>query len=103
MPITAQPDAGAVPVLELAEILDLNAAAPLVTQFLARRGADLRVDASHVQRLGGQCLQVLLSAAMTWKHDETHLSFVDPSPDFIDGLANLGIAASDLIDQELLG
>ncbi len=88
-------------VVELPEILDLKAAAPLAGEFLAHRGGELRIDASRVQRLGGQCLQVLLSAAMTWKVDEIPLAFVDPSPDFIEGLQRLGIAPADLIDQEL--
>ncbi len=87
--------------VELPEILDLKAAAPLAGEFLGHRGEDLVVDASRVRRLGGQCLQILLSAAMTWKADEVLLSFVNPSPDFVEGLARLGIAPADFIDQEL--
>ncbi len=87
-------------VVELPAILDLKAAGPLVAEFLRCRGEDLTVDASRVQRLGGQCLQVLLSAAMSWKADEVPLAFVNPSPDFVDGLARLGIDPADFIDQE---
>jgi chemotaxis protein CheX len=89
------------PVLELPEFLDLKAAAPLVGQLLALRGEELSIDASRVQRLGGQCLQVLLSAAMTWKADEAPLAFINPSADFIEGLKRLGIAPAEFIDQEL--
>ena len=88
-------------VLELPEILDLKAVTPLALEFLARRGAELEVDASRVRRLGAQCLQVLLSAAMTWRADDVPLTFADPSPDFLDGLTLLGMEASDLIDQDL--
>jgi chemotaxis protein CheX len=86
----------------LPEILDLKVALPLAAELLARRGSNLNIDASMVRRLGAQCLQVLLSAVMTWKADEALLSIVDPSPEFIDGVERLGIAASDLIDQDLL-
>jgi chemotaxis protein CheX len=86
--------------IDLPEILDLKAAAPLAGEFLAHRGVGLRVDGSRVQRLGGQCLQVLLSAAMTWKADEIPLAFVNPSLDFIEGMQRLGIALADFIDQE---
>jgi len=87
--------------IELPEILDLKAAAPLAGEFLSHRGEELTVDAARVQRLGGQCLQVLLSAAMTWKADEVLLAFVNPSPDFVEGLARLGIDPAEFIDQEL--
>ncbi len=86
--------------IELAPILDLNAALPLAAEFLSHRGEEVTVDASRVQRLGGQCLQVLLSAAMTWKADETPLAVVNPSPDFIEWLRRLGLSLADFIDQE---
>ena len=97
---SARSDTRASNLLELPEVLDLRAAAPLASEFLARRGAELRVDASRVRKLGGQCLQVLLSAAMTWKADEIDLSIGDPSSEFLAGLAMLGIAASDLVEQD---
>ena len=46
----------------LDSVLDLRAAAPLADEFKARRGADINIDASNVERLGAQCAQVLLSA-----------------------------------------
>ncbi len=59
--------------LILPDILDLKAAAPLKAELLARRGRDLMLDASGVQRLGGLCLQVLLAAARTWDVDGVNL------------------------------
>jgi len=50
-------------------VLDLKAAAPLQAALLARRGQPVEIDASAVQRLGGLCLQVLLSAQKTWADD----------------------------------
>ncbi len=88
-----------VPVLELPAVLDLKAAAPLASAFLEKRGTELVVDASGVEKLGGQCLQVLLSAAFTWKADEMSFGVVDASAGFLDGLALLGVPAGDLVEQ----
>ena len=55
--------------LSLAPVLDLSAAAPLRILLLAHRGQDVELDASAVSRVGGQCLQVLLSAQRTWQAD----------------------------------
>ena len=68
--------------LALDETLDLNAAGPLRTALLARRGTDLAVDASAVQHLGAQCAQVLASAALTWTADGAVLSFAAASESF---------------------
>ncbi|VTZ24957.1 conserved hypothetical protein [Methylocella tundrae] len=88
-------------ILALPAILDLKAATPLASELLARRGEELSADASAVQRLGGQCLQVLLSAIMTWRADELPFAVVNASPDFIEGLRRLGIAPHAFIDEEL--
>jgi len=49
----------------LPPVLDLNQAAPLKTDLLSLRGRPVVVDAADVERLGGLCLQVLLSARKT--------------------------------------
>ena len=82
-PVPAEP-------LTLAEVLDLRAATPLSQSLLARRGTDLEVDASGVARLGGLCLQVLLSAVSTWAADGRALRFVNPSNAFREGAIRLG-------------
>ena len=76
--------------LSLTEVLDLRAATPLSQALLARRGADLEVDASEVTRLGGLCLQVLLSAVSTWAADGRALRVVNPSDAFREGARLLG-------------
>ena len=53
----------------LPPILDLTEAGPLSETLLSTRGMAMHVDASLVARLGGQCLQVLISAAKTWRAD----------------------------------
>jgi len=87
-------------VLDLPAVLDLKAAAPLASAFLERRGAEITVDASRVEKLGGQCLQVLLSAAFTWRADEAPFGIVDASSGFLDGLVLLGVPAGDLALQD---
>jgi chemotaxis protein CheX len=82
--------------LQLADCLDLAAAAPLKAEIVARRGAPLVVDGSRVQRVGGLCLQVLLAARSTWRSDEQAFTVTGASPDFRNCLERAG--AGDLIE-----
>jgi len=84
-------------VLQLGPVLDLNAAGPLVGELVALRGRDLEVDASAVERLGAQCLQVLLSARRTWDADGAAFAVVSASDEFTATLALLGAP----LDQQL--
>lgn len=68
----------------LPAVLDLKAAAPLQAELLAVRGGPVGIDASAVERLGGLCLQVLLSARATWADDGQALSLSATSPPFSD-------------------
>lgn len=69
-------------VLPLPAQLGLTAAAPLASALLAERGRPLALDASAVERLGGLCLQVLLSARLTWITDDQPLTLAAASPAF---------------------
>lgn len=82
----------------LPPILDLKAAVPLVESLLAQRGSDLMLDASHIERLGGQSLQILLSALSTWQADGLSIEFHDPSEPFVQGLALFGIDSDDFLN-----
>ncbi len=65
-------EAGADPAvvkLQLEPILDLGAAERLHARLIEVRGQPLDIDASQVERLGGLCLQVLISARETWQSD----------------------------------
>lgn len=86
--------------IALPEVLDLVAAKPLAETLLSMRGSDLRIDASQVTRIGGQCLQVLLSAVSTWRADHAILKFTTPSAEFIGGLKLLGVDPSTLAIQD---
>ena len=58
------------------------------------------VDASQVERLGGQCLQVLLSAVASWSHDGCALTFINESQEFVEGLKLLGMSPNALLPLE---
>jgi chemotaxis protein CheX len=75
----------------LAEVLDLKAASILKAELLDVRGRDVDLDGSAVQRLGAQCLQVLLSALSTWEKDGAALQIFNPSHDLVEGLELLGV------------
>jgi chemotaxis protein CheX len=78
------------PALKLGETLDLCAASSLTEALRAARGRDLEIDASDVRRVGGQCLQVLLSATAAWTADGKAFAISNPSSDFIEGMTLLG-------------
>ena len=82
--------------LGLPETLDLPAAAPLAESLLKCVGEDLVLDASEVRRLGGSCLQVLLSAARTWSAEGDALTLDRPSPQFVEDLRLFGLTAENL-------
>ena len=74
----------------LGDALDMTAAGPLTTELLGHRGQPVSLNAAGVRRLGGQCLQVLLSARSTWSADGQPFEIVEPSPEFTEGLALMG-------------
>ncbi|GAC1345899.1 MAG: hypothetical protein NVSMB18_26670 [Acetobacteraceae bacterium] len=78
------------PVLTLPPVLDLSAATALHANLLAARGEDLEVDASEVQRLGGQCLQLLLAATKAWQTDGKLLRLKNASDPCQDALTAMG-------------
>jgi anti-anti-sigma regulatory factor len=85
-------------VLVLAPVLDITAAAPLHAALLAHRGRPLRVEAGEVKRLGGQCLQLLLSAGRTFSADRVPIRLQGASDAFRRDLALFGIADPFLVD-----
>jgi chemotaxis protein CheX len=88
--------------LALDETLDLKAAGPLRGALMELRGAAVEIDASNVQRLGGLCLQVLLSAEATWATDGQSFTISTASPAFAEGARRMGAPSlvPDLIIQE---
>ncbi|MDF1608831.1 STAS domain-containing protein [Hoeflea sp. YIM 152468] len=89
-------------VLKLPEVLDLNAASRLHEQVLALKGEDIDIDASDVSRVGAQCMQVLLSAAMTWRAEDQNFKVEKASDAFVKTLNLLGISDEALLPMETL-
>ena len=83
----------------LAPVLDLRAAEPLKGELLAARGQALTLDGSAVERLGGLCLQVLLSALATWRADGQALTFINVSEALASQWSAFGGSAADLAPQ----
>lgn len=69
MSIGAEPGDQPAAKLLLEPVLDLGAAERLHARLTDLRGLPLDIDASQVERLGGLCLQVLISARNTWRAD----------------------------------
>jgi chemotaxis protein CheX len=84
-------------VLELPPLLDITAAGPLTAHLLDVRGRDIVLDATHVQRLGGQCVQVLLSAEQTWRADGASFAIEGASERFLADWRLFG-APEDLVN-----
>lgn len=79
--------------------LDIKAASPLANQLLALRGRDVLLNASQIERVGAQCLQVLLSAASTWRSDGSSLTISEPSPAFTDAIEIAGLELSNFTSR----
>jgi chemotaxis protein CheX len=87
---------------DLPAALDTQAASALLEKFITARGNDLRIGAADVQRVGGQCLQVLLAAQAAWVADANALSFENISPEFTAGLETLGVSIEAISHQKEL-
>jgi chemotaxis protein CheX len=79
--------------LQLEPVLDLGAAERLHARLVALRGGPIEIDASQVERLGGLCLQVLLSARQTWAADGHSARLSQTSAAFDDAWALFGAPA----------
>ena len=86
--------------IQLPEVLDVTASGPLAENLLSVRGSKLTLDAGNVQRVGAQCVQVLMSAVSTWKADKADFCIVNPSPEFRDALTLLGVGLSEILIEE---
>ncbi len=76
--------------VSLVPILDLQAAEPLRAELMSLRGRAVDIDASQVTRLGGLCLQVLMSARKIWSEDRVALTVNQPSLAFSEQLTAFG-------------
>lgn len=79
-------------VMPLPGRLDASVVPDLLGSLRAARGADLTLDASQVEKIGGPALQLLASAFRTWREDGVRLRLSDPSPYLMTALDKLGFA-----------
>ncbi|MBU1348164.1 MAG: STAS domain-containing protein [Alphaproteobacteria bacterium] len=79
--------------LVLPPVLDIQNAEPLRAELLTLRGRPVTIDGSAVERLGGLCLQVLISAQQTWARDGHSLSIDGVSDAFANQWNMFGAAA----------
>lgn len=82
--------------LRLGPVLDIKAAAPLAELLLSRRGHDVEIDGADVQRLGAQCLQVLMSARASWAADGRDFVVENLEPAVVATLELLGVKPAAL-------
>lgn len=87
--------------ISLAAILDLNEATLLHGKLMAARGSDVAIDASLVERVGAQCIQVLMAAAKTWEEDKKSFIFEKVSVSFTKTMQLIGIALDPLLAKEI--
>jgi chemotaxis protein CheX len=86
--------------INLPKALDLRAASPLANSLLSSRGGAMRLDASQVETVGAQCLQVILSARQTWERDGVPLTIVNPTTALLSAFADAGLNTEGLIEVE---
>lgn len=89
-------------ILKLPAVLDLNAASRLHEQLLALKDKNVAVDASDVSRVGAQCIQILVSAARSWKATDMAFSVNQSSDAFAKTLQLLGISDDEMIPMEIV-
>jgi chemotaxis protein CheX len=80
----------------LPESLGAAAAPGLAEALRGLRGAALTLQAGGVRRMGAQAVQVLLSAAATWRADGGHLTIQEPSAEFREALRLLGLSVDSV-------
>lgn len=89
--------------IKLPSSMDLVAAPILLENILEKKGYDIELDASNVQHLGGQCLQILLAAKATWEDSNHMFEIKNPSEEFVEYLKIMGLMLSDLKNIEQRG
>ncbi len=88
--------------IELAKKLDLTAAAPLAKQIGEVKDGPIELNASQVERLGGQCLQVLLCAKRHFTAKEQGFQITNASDAFSQSLETLGISPDQFTQMEIV-
>ena len=87
--------------LKLSPVLDLTEASALHGTLMSMRGRNVTIDASEVERVGVQCVQVLIAGARAWQADKKSY-VVDKSSDaFANTMQLIGIDTDLLVAKEI--
>jgi chemotaxis protein CheX len=81
----------------LPAVLDSTAAPRIAQELLHLRGNSLTLDGRQVERVSSQCLQVLLSAALTWNRDNHDFKIEMASDQLVSSIQTLGIETPSLL------
>lgn len=87
-------------VLKLSPVLDLNEASTLHSKLSELRGGSIDIDASDVERMGVQCVQVLVAGINAWKAEGTDISVTNVSDAFDKTLKLVGVDLEMLLQKE---
>ncbi|MDB5652216.1 MAG: hypothetical protein JWL62_3736 [Hyphomicrobiales bacterium] len=77
--------------IRLPAVLDATAAIPLLHELIETRGAELTIDGADVTKLGGQCLQILFSAAKSWGEEGLTFELINPSTQLLEQVQHYGL------------
>lgn len=83
---------------DLPERLDSTFARDLYDQIDAHKGSDLSVNGESVVKIGGLCLQVLLSAQDEWRRHDHAFHIHTPSETLSDLMTAIG--REDILNAE---
>ena len=87
--------------LKLSPVLALTEASALHGTLMSMRGRHVTIAASEVERVGVQCVQVLIAGARAWKADKKSY-VVDKSSDaFAKTMQLIGIDTDLLVAKEI--
>jgi chemotaxis protein CheX len=87
-------------VLKLPQTLDVAAVRAVREDLLGRRGTDITVDASDVERIGALGIELLIAAQRQWRKDDSALKLVGVSDTVTDAFQDLGLDATTLDTRE---
>ena len=66
----------------------------LFGELKAKIGSSISIDASQVERIDTQCVEVLVAASKQWDKDDCELNFSSVSDEFVTALQSLGLQTS---------
>ena len=72
----------------------------LLTALKDQRNSPVTVDASKVKHIGAPCLEVLMSAARSWKNDGVGFQIINHSDAYSEGVSRMEIPSSQLGGME---